>query len=179
MDNTYQKGFVSVVAVIAILIIVGIGGYVIWCNYQPTDTSPDTSTSTNPTSTPSSVPTSTSAKKPAPKPAPTPVIASSGIQGSVLISPVCPVETYPPDPSCAPKPYATKLVVTTGDQSRIVKEFSSDANGTFKVDVPPGEYDVHSASTSELGGGCAVSNTVKVSQGSYTKVTVNCDSGIR
>jgi hypothetical protein len=30
-----------------------------------------------------------------------------------------------------------------------------------------------------LGGGCAVSNTVKVSQGSYTKVTVNCDSGIR
>lgn len=179
MDHTYQKGSVRIVAVIAILIVIGIAGYAFWCNYQSSRTSPDTLTSTTPTSTSSSsVATSTSVKKPAPKPTLNPVV-SSGIQGSVLISPTCPVETYPPDPSCAPKPYATKLVVTTSDQSRIVKEFSSDANGTFKVDVPPGEYDVHSASTSELGGGCAVGNIVKVSQGSYTKVTVNCDSGIR
>lgn len=172
-------------AIIAILIIVGVGGYALWSNYPPSPTFRDstasttTPTSTPTTSTPSSVATSTSAKKPAPKPAPSPIAVSSGIQGSVLISPVCPVETYPPDPSCAPKPYATKLVVTISGQSRIVKEFSSDAKGAFKIDVPPGEYDIHSASVSELGGGCAVGNTVKVHQGNYTQVTINCDSGIR
>src|ERR1035437_9718286 len=33
----------------------------------------------------------------------------SGISGTVLLGPTCPVERIPPDPQCAPKPYSTSI----------------------------------------------------------------------
>jgi hypothetical protein len=67
------------------------------------------------------------------------------IQGTVLLGPTCPVMMDPPDPQCADKPYATRFVLTTADQSRVIKEFSSNAQGRFNVEVPPGEYAIRSA----------------------------------
>ncbi|HTK33346.1 MAG TPA: hypothetical protein VL335_02235, partial [Candidatus Paceibacterota bacterium] len=35
----------------------------------------------------------------------------SGVHGTVMLGPTCPVMRNPPDPSCADKPYATLVVV--------------------------------------------------------------------
>src|SRR5258706_9652825 len=37
--------------------------------------------------------------------------SKSGITGRVTLSPTCPVETVPPDPKCAPKPYSTSIYI--------------------------------------------------------------------
>ncbi len=104
---------------------------------------------------------------------------ASGIKGTVLLGPICPVERIPPDPKCAPKPYAAKLVLTTADQSRAIIEFDSDADGKFGVQISPGEYAIRSAAASNIRPYCSSRETVKVSAGQFIETTVYCDTGIR
>lgn len=104
---------------------------------------------------------------------------SSGIRGTALLGPICPVERIPPDPACVPKPYETNLVLTPTDQSRVITEFSSDANGRFEVKTQPGEYAIHSATATNILPYCASDGAVRVNVNSYTEITVNCDTGIR
>ena len=105
--------------------------------------------------------------------------AASGISGSVLLGPTCPVMKFPPDKACADKPYQTRLAVTTSDQARVIKEFASDANGKFTVDVPPGEYTIRSSGADNVLPHCASNDLVKVESGKYTDTNVSCDTGIR
>lgn len=114
---------------------------------------------------------------PTPTPIPIPT-ASSGIYGMVLIGPVCPVEMYPQDPKCADRPYQTRLALSTSDQSRIIKEFDSDAGGRFSINVSPGEYAIRPAAAANILPYCA-SDTIRVVAGQYTEAAVSCDSGIR
>ncbi|HXW02211.1 MAG TPA: hypothetical protein VD828_02415, partial [Candidatus Nitrosotenuis sp.] len=100
------------------------------------------------------------------------------IYGMVLLGPTCPVVSDPPDPECADKPYQTNLVVTNTDQSRVIKEFSSDEDGKFYVDVPPGEYTISSAAAANVLPYCS-SDTIEVDINSGVEVTVFCDTGIR
>jgi len=106
-------------------------------------------------------------------------VAASGIKGIVLLGPTCPVIKDPPDPNCADKPYATKLVVTTSDQSRVIKEFQSDDNGKFIVQVSPGEYAIRSAAAANILPYCSSSENIKVNASAYSETTVHCDTGIR
>ena len=103
---------------------------------------------------------------------------TNGITGSVLLGPTCPVEKYPPDEECADKPYATKLVVTTKDGAQVIKEFESDENGMFKVNLPHGEYAIRSAAAANILPYCS-SNEFTVTANAYTEVLVSCDTGIR
>lgn len=103
----------------------------------------------------------------------------SGIRGTVLLGPTCPVVKEPPDDECADKPYETTLVVTTSDQARVIKEFHSDASGKFSVQVPPGEYAIRSSAAANVLHYCSTNDTVKVNANEYTETTVNCDTGIR
>jgi hypothetical protein len=100
------------------------------------------------------------------------------IYGMVLLGPTCPVVSDPPDPECADKPYQTELVVTTLDQSYVIKEFSSDEDGKFYVDVPPGEYAIRSAAAANVLPYCS-SDAIEVDVNSGVEVTVFCDTGIR
>ncbi|MEK7638756.1 MAG: hypothetical protein AAB388_01205 [Patescibacteria group bacterium] len=102
----------------------------------------------------------------------------SGIKGTVLLGPTCPVVSDPPDPQCADRPYQTKLVVTTSDQSQVIKEFSSAADGTFSVDLPPGEYAIRSAAAANILPYCAY-DMFEVNKDSFTDLTIACESGIR
>ncbi|HEX9846368.1 MAG TPA: hypothetical protein VGA92_07915 [Candidatus Nitrosotenuis sp.] len=101
------------------------------------------------------------------------------IVGVVMLGPTCPVVENPLDPECADKPYETTLVVTTADQSRVIKEFSSDANGKFSVEVSPGEYAIRSAAAANVLPYCSSNDTIKLSANDYTEITVHCDTGIR
>lgn len=102
----------------------------------------------------------------------------SGVSGNVLLGPTCPVERIPPDPNCAEKPYKTNLVLTTGDGSKIIKEFSSDNYGKFSIEIQPGEYEIMGVGT-KIYPRCSTNGAFKVVSNTYAIITVYCDTGIR
>src|SRR5574341_1713070 len=67
---------------------------------------------------------------------------SSGIKGNVVQGPVCPVETDPPQPECAPRPYAATIQVWDAGRTTMLTEFTADEQGRFKVQLEPGDYSV-------------------------------------
>lgn len=101
------------------------------------------------------------------------------INGLVLLGPTCPVVKDPPEDRCADKPYKTSLALTTNDGAQVIKEFSSDENGRFTVNVQPGEYSIRSAAASNIRPYCSSNETMKVDAGLYIETTVYCDTGIR
>jgi hypothetical protein len=107
-----------------------------------------------------------------------PKTSDSGIRGTVLLGPTCPVEKIPPDPACADKPYKINLVLTIADQSRIITEFSSDTNGKFTVKIQPGEYAIRSAAAANILPYCS-HDALKVEANKFTDIIVSCDTGIR
>ena len=109
--------------------------------------------------------------------APTDDDAATGIEGMVLLGPTCPVESDPPDPACADRPYSTELDVRTLDD-RFVKAFRSGEDGRFQVALAPGQYRVASPEASASPPHCG-SEAFTVRLGETTHVDVACDSGIR
>ena len=107
------------------------------------------------------------------------ISTASGISGEVLLGPTCPVMQDPPDPQCAEKAYKTRLAVTTPNGTQVIKEFDSDSNGKFRVEVSPGEYAIRSAAAANILPYCATNETVRVATGAYASTTVYCDTGIR
>jgi len=99
-----------------------------------------------------------------------------GMRGSVLLGPNCPVmqEGVP----CPDVPYQTDLVVTSVDGTRVIKEFSSNAQGEFEVNLPAGTYAIRSL---DMGGlpYCMTNQPFTIETGVMTVVTVFCDTGIR
>jgi hypothetical protein len=64
----------------------------------------------------------------------------SGIRGEATAGPTCPVERYPPDPQCAPRPYQATVRVRRKRTGKVVKTFTARKDGTFKVRLRPGGY---------------------------------------
>jgi hypothetical protein len=101
----------------------------------------------------------------------------SGIRGTVMAGPTCPVERIPPDPACADKPLQTTVTVFhKGDLTHPFAQTTSNASGTFEFSIPPGEYVV--------GAGKGIlprcNNTpATVGPNGYTSITIGCDTGIR
>lgn len=101
------------------------------------------------------------------------------ISGTVLLGPMCPVMRDPPDPACADKPHKTNLVLIKKGTEQVVKEFSSDEDGKFKIEVKTGEYTIQNTPFSAMLPRCSSSNIIKVSVSVITQVDVSCDTGIR
>lgn len=103
---------------------------------------------------------------------------NSGITGSVMLAPTCPVMRDPPEPQCAAKPYAT--VVKIYHRNNLTQPFAtvkSGEDGTFKISLPPGEYSVGAGESTTLPRCDIVPATVEPT--GYTSVDVPCDTGIR
>lgn len=98
----------------------------------------------------------------------------SGISGSVLLGPQCPVVREAKD--CPDKLFQTTLVVTTADGTRVITQFSSDLNGVFRVSLTPGQYLIRSVTQTRP---YCTSNSITVNANTYTTVTIHCDTGIR
>jgi hypothetical protein len=99
---------------------------------------------------------------------------TSGLEGQVLIGPMCPVvqEGVP----CPDQPY--QATITALDEKRNkVTQFASDAQGNFKVGLKPGTYLL--VPESPDGFTRAGEQTVTVIEGQFVRVTINYDSGIR
>src|SRR3989338_7539618 len=103
------------------------------------------------------------------------------IQGRVTISPTCPVETLPPDPSCAPKAYQT-IVSVVALSGETVGSVSTDANGYFLHRSKPGTYDVVAASGNPFPlckNGARITLLSDDVQEMDIATNISCDSGIR
>lgn len=100
--------------------------------------------------------------------------ATSGLEGAVLIGPMCPVVQA--GTPCPDQPYPATLVVEDAN-GKAVTRFQSDAQGQFRVNLQPGRYTL--VPQSPDGFTHAPAQAVSVNANSYTRVTITYDSGIR
>jgi hypothetical protein len=98
----------------------------------------------------------------------------SGIAGTVLYGPTCPVER--PGETCA-RPYRATIVIRRKATHRFVARLQSSAQGRFRISLAPGTYLLvpqngrpFPRSSSQL---------ATVHRHRYTHVVISYDSGIR
>lgn len=103
----------------------------------------------------------------------------SGIEGMVWVGPMCPVESDPPDPDCADRPYATWLLVTAPEGGDVLEAAASNDAGEFRVALEPGDYAIRSRATASGYPYCASEGTIVVVEHEWTMATIRCDTGIR
>ena len=103
-----------------------------------------------------------------------PTPKGSGIEGQVLIGPLCPVVQQGQE--CPDQPYQATLTINNANGVQITR-FQTDEQGRFKISLVPGEYILHPESPNSLP--YAGDQTLTVQTGAYTQIVVHYDSGIR
>ena len=103
-----------------------------------------------------------------------PTPRGSGIEGQVLLGPMCPVVQEGEE--CPDQPYQATLTVKSLDGVQIT-QFQTDEQGRFQVPLVPGQYILHPESPNGLP--FAGDQSFVVETGKFTQLTVNYDSGIR
>lgn len=96
----------------------------------------------------------------------------SGITGTVVAGPTCPVETE--ESPCPDRPVADATVTAKGRPAKKSTQTASD--GTFRMRLPHGSYQVTAKSESAF---FCEERPVRVYRNQYTDVTITCDTGIR
>ena len=104
----------------------------------------------------------------------TPAPKSSGIEGTIVVSPSHPGPITKDGPSVAPVP-DTRFVVKAGDAA--VATFTTDSEGRFQIALPPGHYVVVREGASPKIGRWRFEADVVA--GEMTKVKWTADSGMR
>lgn len=107
--------------------------------------------------------------------------ASPGPTGTVILTltagPVCPVERFPPDPNCAPRPVADAEVIVLTADGREVARPRSDAAGKIRLTLPQGRYIIRPVQTNTFP---SAPEEVTVDIGSTPlDVELGYDTGIR
>jgi hypothetical protein len=110
---------------------------------------------------------------------PSPIGAGkTGIAGIALAGPVCPVETVPPDPNCAPRPIVGVVVLIRDRGGSEVARVETAADGTFFAELPAGDYVVEPQPAEGLMG-TAGAVEVTVTDGGAAQIQLDYDTGIR
>jgi hypothetical protein len=100
--------------------------------------------------------------------------ANAGVEGQVLIGPMCPVVQA--GTPCPDQPFQATL--TFLDQNgNTVSRTQSDAQGKFRVSLPPGTYTLRPEPANAIAH--APEQIVSVVAGQSVTVTITYDSGIR
>ena len=104
------------------------------------------------------------------------------LEGTISIGPICPVEKDPPDPACLPTAETYKsypVYVCTPDGSKKIELISPALDGTFKTELPAGNYLVK---LDKENGGIGSSNLpqeVTIKPLETTTINIDIDTGIR
>lgn len=108
-----------------------------------------------------------------------PLPDATGVRGTVTAGPTCPVERDPPDPACAERAVAGAVLVFSDASGAEVARATSDADGTFAVELAPGAYRLMPQPVEGLMGTPAAQE-VEVEAGQpMTEVQVSYDTGMR
>lgn len=100
----------------------------------------------------------------------------SGIEGRTQASPTCPVASV--GNPCPPRTISATVAVLDGG-GRQVTRFTSAADGTFRVPLPPGTYTLVQPPSSQRRTLVLRAVPVTVSSGRYTSLVLDFDTGIR
>jgi hypothetical protein len=103
----------------------------------------------------------------------------SGVVGRVHLGPQCPVEIEgepcPDEPAAGSTvTVAKRLPGESNAAGEVVARTTTDADGRYRLAVPPGSYVV----TADAGMSCELMDA-RVAIGVYSKVDISCDTGIR
>ncbi len=102
----------------------------------------------------------------------------SGIQGSVVLGPTCPVEQV--GVPCPDQPVAANITATAVGSGQILKHGRSSADGSFRIPLRPGRYLVAAQPIGgQAGVGASAPQIVSVTAHQFAPVTIRIDSGIR
>ena len=106
-------------------------------------------------------------------------ISDTGVRGTVMLGPLCPVEVVGTPTPCPDQP--VNGIVTASDEGGEVARVHTDVVGRFEMPLDPGTYTVVVVLDNDSGGGppTPIPQTVVVRQGSFTEVNLEVDSGIR
>jgi len=102
----------------------------------------------------------------------------TGLRGVAMAGPVCPVETTPPDPACAPRPVAGATVTIRDSSGQVAATVTTGPDGSFLVELPVGTYTVVPGPVEGLMGTAPAVST-EVVDGRVTDLTLDYDTGIR
>jgi hypothetical protein len=103
---------------------------------------------------------------------------ATGIGGIAVAGPVCPVETVPPDPDCAPRPVAGAVLVIRDGAGSEVARTTTEADGSFFVEVAAGDFVIEPQPVEGLMG-TAAALEVTVVVAIAAQVQLDYDTGIR
>ena len=98
------------------------------------------------------------------------------LRGDVLAGPTCPVESTNAV-NCEPAPVGGTVQVWQGDAN--VGEVSIRVDGTFRMDIPSGEYDLKVVTSDATGPLVCEDSPVTIVAGAASEVHLRCDTGIR
>jgi hypothetical protein len=101
----------------------------------------------------------------------------SGVEGIITIGPACPVAEA--DQPCPDAPYEARIVVREAGSQRIVATFSSGADGSFRVNLPPGDYILDPGEPALISDPRGEPVPVKVEAHRYSYVILRFDTGVR
>lgn len=104
----------------------------------------------------------------------TPHPSDSGLEGIVMIGPMCPVmqENVP----CPDQPYQASFTILTTSGKKVA-QFQTDKQGRFRVNLAPGNYVLHPESPNGLP--FAADTPFIVEENKFTQLEISYDSGIR
>ncbi len=106
----------------------------------------------------------------------TPTPTRGGVEGQVLMGPACPVvrEGEP----CPDQPYQA-LIVVLDAQGREVQRILCAPDGTFRINLPAGEYRLRVQNPDGSAYPMPLEVAVQVRADAFTPLTLTLDSGIR
>jgi len=107
--------------------------------------------------------------------------AKGVLEGSVHIGPICPVERMPPDPACQPSAetfQAWPIAVSRMESDVKIATIVAGKDGTFRVELPPGAYDVQLEKQQRFVKG-TLPALVQIRSGETTRLDIDIDTGIR
>jgi hypothetical protein len=109
-------------------------------------------------------------------PADTP--ASARVEIAAVAGPVCPVETDPPSPECAPRPVESAVMVVTDRDGDELTRGTTGPAGMLTLDVAPGVIAIVPQPVESLLGTASPVTIVAVA-GRSVSVQIDYDTGIR
>jgi major membrane immunogen (membrane-anchored lipoprotein) len=104
--------------------------------------------------------------------------ATATLEITALAGPVCPVETDPPSPDCAPRPVDAAVIIVTDSEGTEVARGTTGTDGRVIIDVTPGQLTIVPQSVDGLLG-TAAAVTVTMTAGQRTQVAIEYDTGVR
>ena len=103
------------------------------------------------------------------------------LEGTITIGPICPVETIPPSSDCLPTAETYKAYpvgIWTLDGSRRIALIVPALDGSFSMELDPGQYLVRLDKTSGVGGS-NLPRQIIISMQEKTTISIDIDTGIR